>query len=94
MQIFQRPLEDPNQARGAILAPEDVKRIFHPLPDIHQSHQSLTEELQQLMDGWDDDTTCIGNVIQKYVRFSCVINKHMYVYLYDFSGFLNFFLCR
>jgi len=66
--IFQRPLEDPTQARGAILAPEDVKRIFHPLPDIHQSHQQLTGELQQLMDGWDDETTCIGDVVQKYAE--------------------------
>jgi len=79
--IFQRPLEDPNQARGAILAPEDVKRIFHPLPDIHQSHQSLTEELQQLMDGWDDDTTCIGNVIQKYAE----------KFQHHYPAFVNFY---
>ncbi|XP_076805984.1 protein ECT2-like isoform X4 [Clavelina lepadiformis] len=65
LNLFKKPLDDPNQAGGPILASEDMKAIFSSLPEIEAVHRSMNNDLQCLMAKWND-TSCIGTLVLKY----------------------------
>ncbi|XP_078493396.1 protein ECT2 isoform X4 [Ciona intestinalis] len=65
LNLFKKPLDDPHQAGGPILASEDVKVIFSSLPDIEVVHRNMSDDLQLAIDQWND-SSCIGQLILKY----------------------------
>lgn len=45
---------------------ENIKAIFGSLPEIHDVHSRMAEELKDLMEAWSDAAS-IGCVVIKYV---------------------------
>lgn len=60
--IFQEPLERPQQRGGPILSHEDSKNIFGNTPEILAVHQRLVASLEEQMANWSE-TACIGRVL-------------------------------
>lgn len=80
LNLFKKPLEDPKQAGGPILPIENIKAIFGSLPEIHDVHSRMAEELKDVMETWSD-TSSIG----------CVIIKYASEFVRCYPPFVNFF---
>ena len=71
VQIFQRPLQDPEQVRP-LIALKSVERIFNPLSEIEAAHREMSNELSEAISNWNEKKTCVGDVLIKYVSPVCV----------------------
>nr|CAB3240785.1 protein ECT2 [Phallusia mammillata] len=67
LNLFKKPLDDPNQPGGPILAGEDMKAIFSSLPDIEFVHRSMSSDIELVVKHWDD-LSCVGDLILKYTE--------------------------
>ncbi|XP_070538599.1 protein ECT2-like [Ptychodera flava] len=64
VKVFKEPLEV-NPAGGPILAAEDIKTIFGKIPDIHDVHVKLRDDLADLMASYSDDKS-VGEIILRH----------------------------
>ena len=69
IQVFKKPLEDPNQVGGPLLDPTEVKIIFGNLPPIHDIHFELLVQLKNAALNWREDIS-VGALILKHVSLS------------------------
>ncbi|XP_061593324.1 protein ECT2 isoform X2 [Cololabis saira] len=67
LQLFKHPLEKEGQVGGPILAQEEIKTIFGSIPEIHDVHVRIKNDLEELLTDWSESRS-VGNVFLKYSR--------------------------
>jgi len=78
-QLFKKPLDNPKQAGGPILASEDMKAIFSSLPDIEAVHRAMSDDLQAAVDNWNENS-CVGQLVSNYVIANdCHVDIYIYI---------------
>jgi len=66
LDVFKKPLEDPNQAGGELLNATEMRIVFGNLPPIYDVHAAMLEEFQKALgSGWKEDFS-IGDVFLKH----------------------------
>uniref|UniRef100_A0A0K2SYG9 Protein ECT2like [Megachile rotundata] n=1 Tax=Lepeophtheirus salmonis TaxID=72036 RepID=A0A0K2SYG9_LEPSM len=65
IEVFKKPLEDPDKIEGQFLNPTETKIIFSNLPPIYDLHSQMLADFTTIVSNWKDDV-CIGNVFLKY----------------------------
>ena len=48
LDVFKKPLEDPNQAGGELLNATEMRIVFGNLPPIYDVHAAMLEEFQKV----------------------------------------------
>ena len=48
LEVFKKPLEDPNQAGGELLNATEMRIVFGNLPPIYDVHAAMLEEFQKV----------------------------------------------
>ncbi|XP_033121146.1 protein ECT2-like [Anneissia japonica] len=64
IKVFKEPLEQ-HEVGGPLLPPEDIKTMFGKVPDIHQVHCRLREDLQELLKNYSEEKS-VGVIIEKH----------------------------
>ncbi|XP_022098002.1 protein ECT2-like [Acanthaster planci] len=77
--VFKEPLEK-EQTGGPILDQEEIKTIFSKIPEIHEVHQRLQEDLEKLLDDYSEDKSIAEIII-----------KHSADIMKAYPAFVNFF---
>ena len=68
LDVFKKPLEDPNLAGGELLNATEMRIIFGNLPPIHEVHSAMLQEFQNALgQNWREDFS-IGDVFLKYAN--------------------------
>lgn len=66
LQVFKEEIENPDQPGGPILSATDVKLIFGKIPPIHETHVKIRDELQALLNNWQNDQS-VGEIFLSHV---------------------------
>ena len=67
LQVFKKPLDDPNQIGGPLLNQTELKIIFGNLPPIYDVHMKMLADFTHAQANWTDSFS-IGNVYLKYAE--------------------------
>ena len=68
LDVFKKPLEDPNLAGGELLNATEMRIIFGNLPPIYEVHSAMLQEFQSALgQKWREDFS-IGDVFLKYAN--------------------------
>lgn len=68
LDVFKKPLEDPNLAGGELLNATEMRIIFGNLPPIYEVHSAMLQEFQNALgQNWREDFS-IGDVLLKYAN--------------------------
>ncbi|QQP40266.1 Protein ECT2like, partial [Caligus rogercresseyi] len=66
IEVFKKPLEDPERVEGTFLNPTETKIIFGNLPPILELHSQMLADFSALLSEWKDEASCIGDILLKY----------------------------
>lgn len=77
IKIFKEPLEQSaHQRGGALLAAEEIKTIFGPIPDLLEVHEKLLNAIDGMLNVWNEDqligkaiVDCADGMIKAYPGF-------------------------
>ena len=60
LEVFKKPLEDPNQAGGELLNATEMRIVFGNLPPIYDVHAAMLEEFQKVCSLHSELTQIVG----------------------------------